>query len=697
MKLFLYEWMKLMQRRGLWLLIAVLFFTNGILLVWEITNHESGYSLREVRIVYDDLKRVSESEQEDWLIERADYLTEEMLSQRYDMSEYPYWAYTETCVQETLLISHVQEQVQEELEYVSYLDDIQDQADQMTELTVFAKPDSFSYRNMLKTKAVYGKLGGVRTEIDISDGVRLLTDYRWTDIWLLSAMVILLLGIFMSEREEGLLSLLKPTKYGYAAMIQTKIAVMISAVVIFTLGFYGMNVLLAWKMVGFGDISRSIQSLTGYYASAMNLSVGAYMICFFAVKTAVVLSVCGILVFLSVKTRSSFYTLLFFFGISAIEILFWKQIDSHSWFWPLSQFNLASALDVGNYFASYENLNFFGCPVNHMFAAGIMSVGSIVVCVILTMRCFCTERAAGAGKSPCVCVKARQKRFVFWIHTNLWTHEAYKLLVTGKGLLLLIILGALQFGSYYDCTYYATAEEYEYHNYSASLEGKLYWRKELFLKKEKEQFEEIKQQIEDLYMEYEAGEISLTALELYEDRLQISEAKKTAFAQAETQYVTLSEYEGNGEKVAYIEQTGWDKLLGTEGRHEMMANAGKLLLVLSMTIVTYMVIEDRSGVDVLQRVSAVGRRTLTLRKLAACGSYAVVVSMLAFVPQVISVWNHYEMTLPAVSVHSILRLSEIPAAFSLRLWFFLFVFGKMASAVGYSWLLMLGIMLRKKK
>ena len=408
-----------------------------------------------------------------------------------------------------------------------------------------------------------------------------------------------------------------------------------------------------------------------------------------------------------------------------MEILLWKQIDSHSWLWPFSQFNLASALDVGHYFAAYENLNFFGWPVNHMFVIGVMSVGSIMICMLWTARRFCTEQTSGAGKMLGFYRKSKKQSVsrtytngfrtytsgsgahtidsevhtsgcgihaIGWrIHTNLWRHETFKLLITGKGLLLLILLGALQFGSYYDRTYYTTAEEYEYHTYSESLEGKLYWRKEIFLKEEKERFAENEQQLADLYAQYEAGEISLAALEQYENRLKISDAKKAALEQTVTQYITLLEYEEKGENVEYIEQTGWDKLLGTNGRHERLGNAGKLLLFLSMAVLVYTLMDDASGVNVLQRISAVGSRALMWRKLAVCGGYAFALAALAFWPQILSVWHRFGMTLPNVSAHSILALSGIPVALPLRIWFLFFLFGKPAGAAVYAWLLLLGV------
>ncbi len=158
--------------------------------------------------------------------------------------------------------------------YGDYLAGIDEEAKIMTSLSLFGNPDTFSYRNIERTPPVYAYLRGTVLPAADSEGILLATEFPLTDVLLLAALLILALSMLVGEREEGTLLLIKPTRRGYLETIAAKLLVMLLCSLCLTLVFYGANLFLSERLLGFGDLSRPVQSNRGKLASPYAKTAG---------------------------------------------------------------------------------------------------------------------------------------------------------------------------------------------------------------------------------------------------------------------------------------------------------------------------------------------------------------------------------------------------------------------------------------
>ena len=244
-----------------------------------------------------------------------------------------------------------------------------------------------------------------------------------------------------------------------------------------------------------------------------------------------------------------------------------------------------------------------------------------------------------------------------------------------------MLLCIVQIFCYGNTKYYFTADEYAYNHYSEVLKGELSEEKEKFFQNERDRFETVEREQEELYARCQAGEISVQEYQKRSEKLQVNDAKKNALAQVSVQYDTLKKYQNRGEYVEYINQKGWDRLFGVIGRQQYLWNFGKLSFFLILALLPVFLKETRTGVNMLIQSSRYGERALNITKTVIGSIYSAGMGVLAFCPYMVTVKKNFDMTVPGGSVHSILSLNFIPGKMPLMGWMVLYIAGTLICAV----------------
>ncbi len=710
MRIFIYEIQKLMQRRVTWLIVAALLVVNGIFVFYETKDSSEGYPLSAVEAVYGDLTAVSEENRESWLEDRISWLNTQLswigLSQLFDeevlqellgeadtSGEYPYTMYTETWEQEIALLSDVAEQALTAAVYEEYLAYVESQVSRYTQSSLFSDPTSYSYRNMVKMGKVYGSMQGTVITPSSSAGVMLVTNFRLTDVFLILSVWALLLNVFLAEREEGTLALIRTTKKGRLSTAGGKAALMLLLSAALTLCYYGTNLVISSSCVGLGDLQRSIQSLDGYISSPFALTVGQYLVLFFLVKMASVCVLSALLFFLCEMLRSTMFTLVLGVGILAAELLIWTRISYTSWLYLLRAFNLLTLLDTETYFSTYTNIAIFQRPVNTLVCGIGFGVLLFGFCLFFGIRSFCLTRNRRCRVWEMLLHRTRadQRRkseknpslsLERHIRTGGFGHESWKLFFAHKGIWLLLLLVVVQYYCYKDAVFYSTAEEYYYRAYSDVLEGELTEDKQSYLEEILAEYAAVDLELLELEEQYAAGEISEVYYTARINVLQSNESKRNAFERAWDQYAYLMEEANQGVEVEYICQTGWTEVLGVNGQKRGILDAAKLFFVLILAFAAAQAYEFSTGMDVLIRISACGWRRTRRRKRCYSCLYGAAAAMVAFVPALITPWKYYHLQLSGASVHSILMLDMLPGGLSLTGWLLILVLALVGLSIG---------------
>ena len=135
---------------------------------------------------------------------------------------------------------------------------------------------------------------------------------------------------------------------------------------------------IAALTLDFGNVNRAIQSVNGYFTSAMQSSVKQYLVYFFCMKIIGMISLCCIFIVLCVIFKSSIMASLAGIFTALIELLLWKNISVNSWLYCLRQMNLSAFVYTEKFFEEYQNMNFFSWPVSKLFCGIALAFFCIV-------------------------------------------------------------------------------------------------------------------------------------------------------------------------------------------------------------------------------------------------------------------------------------------------------------------------------
>lgn len=548
--------------------------------------------------------------------------------------------------------------------YEEFLENIDMQAEAMRETVVFQR-DRFNRRNIEKTSEIYSRLHGIKIERDYPSGMRYVTDYHLTDVFLLLCVVALLTRLVLQERSEGLLRLLKPTKNGRAALICAKYLTLTGSVILLAILFYGTNysVVASMDLLGKGD--AAIQSLDGYLASPFAISIHVYLILFFLCKGMAVMAVGGVFFLLCICCRNQVYAILCIVAVFAGELLLWMTIEDYSWLSPIRQLNLAAVMDTSHYFNDYINFNFFGMPVSAVMAGLLTVFFSVGVSLLLSVKVFSSEASVEAKKNQWS-HPFRRKKAAPGISSSLLCGECKKLFLMRRGLLLLILLLLVQVVSYWGNPFFSDEEEAYYHSYSQILTGKVSDEKTEWIKGEEERFEELSEELERQYQRYEKGEISSAVLDYYISELTPRQAEINGFKRAKEQYGYLQEQSAKGENVAYLYQTGWNQLLGREGWRGEVLDFIKLFLTVLLALSGLGTMEKESYVEILIIPSAKGIKSVNRVKAVLCAVYGMIAAGITFMWRPLQIAGYYTLSGFNYSIRSLTLFSEMGYSVSIK-------------------------------
>ena len=654
MRLYINECVKAFFRRStIGIFFALTVLNGGLLWLNEGSKDNQLYTAKQYRAVYKTIENMSVVEAFESLSQKQQELQMmEMLSYGEDVSdiytdidtealleEYNskgYLEYTESIFTEQELISDVLKEVQACAEYDSYLDGIDEQARKMTSISLFADPDSFSYKNIAKTPDDFAHLKGSTLTPAPSKGVDMATGFLPTDIAAFLMIMAVVVTIVTREKELDQITLSRTTYKGRMPLGIAKLLTCFTAAFAALVLLYSVNLAAGYFTYGYGDISRQIQSVHSFNGSDLKITVVQYFGLFLLSKFIVYCLFAVLIYLITSVSNSSVKVYALLAVILASEAVLYYTIPSASYLSPFKYINLIAFANTHDIYAKYLNLNIIGEPFGYKTV--------FVISVILFLLTFSVLSIVFYAKQAVI--RNRTKRFTFSIFkgrsTSLFLQECYKVFVGGRVLLILLAFGAFVWVSYTPINEkFASADEIYYKQYMLKLEGELTPEKEQFLTDEQEKFDKAQ---EDMQRELENG--SVFAAMKYQNIL----APQTAFEQVKAHAEYLRSTDG-GE---FVYDSGYKLLTGDESAGNKDATLTLTALAMLICTLTYVYsIEYKTGAAVLLRTSPRGRGKLFLRKFLIGLIIVTVIYALTYAPYFYNVLNAYgtrQFSAPACSL-----------------------------------------------
>ncbi len=727
-RLIYYESKKLLGKRLVPALLLFLFLFNGLMLYRESGQRiDWSYTRKDVGRVYEDLAGLTALEAEEKLAEKKELLSavsvwrewtdgygewneeerrafrernQEVFQKYPDLDpEGSYLSYLTNFYSEQKLVDDVLAQVSAVAHYGDYLAGIDEEAKIMTSLSLFGNPDTFSYRNIERTPPVYAYLRGTVLPAADSEGILLATEFPLTDVLLLAALLILALSMLVGEREEGTLLLIKPTRRGYLETIAAKLLVMLLCSLCLTLVFYGANLFLSERLLGFGDLSRPVQSIRGMLASPYAMTAGRYLGVFLAAKVLAALPFASLLFCLCTVFKNGVSACLVPAGAILLESVLYLTVGLHSYLSPLKVLNLVCMADASWFLGNYRNMNVFGYPVEVIPAVLGTAVLTAGLSCFFALFLYVREASALSADNRLLSRwKAFRKRRrgrsrasgARRVRVGLFGKELYKIVVMERAGLVLLLFVLLQWSSYRDFKVYQSPEELFYRHYVGWAEGVPLQEAAVRYQEEQKRFDDMERRAARAAKAYAAGELSYEEREAAQMELQASQNARTGFGTALAQYEHVLNQVREGTEAELFYASGWEALLNEQGRRTDVMDAGKLAFFLVVGLAAVFSVERTSRVELLQRACVRGGGGVCRRKYLAGLLYGTLAFVVAFLPRYLTLFRAYGTAGLTAPLKSLPLLDDVP--FNIPLWGYLALVGLsrylgMAAAVGLTlWL-----------
>ena len=485
----------------------------------------------------------------------------------------------------------------------------------------------------------------------MSSGVLHFQTSAVTDLIALVTILLFCTEMAIGEQKSGTLPILKATRKGRLPLVSAKLVstAFLSFLIAFVL--WGANLGYCAISFGLGDLSRPIQSLTGFTTSALTLSVGEYLVLYFLLKW-VLYALVGILCLAAgifwQESMPTWLTVGSFLGVGYIL----SQVISPISTWNILKFvNISNLIFTTEWLSEYRNLDIFGYPVEVFTAALVLILIILVLTIVLLCLLFC-RRNVSAVRQP-------QFRLPRWApfqgrSTVLFGHELWKLLVEcgAIGVLVLLLLVNIQEPR----TISYDTNELHYKNYMERLAGPLTEEKQAYIESEAMRFEGIHQQILKLRKDYATGELSETDLNTLLPPLERAlMAEEILLNRVYPQMERILQMKVEGKEAHFVYEPGYSYLFGLNAQHSKADAAALVVAGVILCFSNIFPIETSSGMLPILSVSKKGRAASAGCKLAICICITVIIFFIAQIPDYRYVLKNYgfpDLNAPLCSIEA---------------------------------------------
>ena len=597
---------KLFQRLSTRIILLVLLAANGFL-VWnqQLPGAEKYYQFDASHILslYSALPDDAASALKA-LVKQDDALLEAMF-QETDAGV----LLTSDIYAEHKLFSNVMERVEPIACYDAILNEIDENAETLL-LTGRYEPDTFGHRNILKSREQYRGLSDVQPEVLYSGAVELLPGGRITDLILILFCLLVGLELITSEKTNGTLQLIKPTFRGGYRLITSKVLAGLVLALAGTFLLYGMNLVIGFLRCGMISMDAPIQSVFSFIRSPWRISIGMYVLGFFCTKFLWAASITAI-VYLACSLGKS---VLESCGIFLILCA------------PLSLLLIGDTVVL---FSEYRNHNLFGWPVSSFFS-------SILVMLTVSAAGFLLTAGIHKNTSPIIADRrSRNTGSLRRVSVNLISYEAQKLFLMNGAVWVLAGLMAVQTVAYLNFNAYLSPQERLYMAYSEKLEGKASPEKDAFLEEEAARFVDLHAQMEEYTDALSNGQMQQETFEALTSGINRQLESEEVFLRAKNQYDRMK-----AQGYDYVCQTGFERLLGPEGREDALILLIQMMITLILGLASIHAGETETNMIFLLN-SVPGNQESRKVKGMLATVYAVTAAVITFAPHITAIVKNY--------------------------------------------------------
>jgi len=692
-KLIGYELLKLYEKKWIWLVLSGVLLLNGYLYIQQQMS-VNGY-LIENREAYHQLEHDYRSMKPEDALNESVRLVEELNSYSLlqsaaahpDMMEHNFEllsllekdpaligrfqesAYVDDAMllyRDLFLNQLIRSEYADMMQYPNFIQGLQDNADQMLNVSIFREEGGFSKRNIIRTVEAFAGLDRLPLKSGLGLGISSATTFVITDVALMAVILLLCAYVLMSDRDTNVVGLVRSNKNGRLPVIIAKLTTLCLVSLTLSLLFYGSVLLISEHLYGFGDMSRYVQSISEFQQANTPFTVSQYLGAFLLGKTVVCLlaaMLCGLFFVCFSHVVKSYLALAGFLTISGACYTF---IHPQSPLNLLKYMNLIAYFDTFDILGRYRNLNVFGFPVNRLHASALGIFISLLVLPVVSA-------VVSANRYPTRALpfflefweRIRRRAWKTRLSIHLFAHEWFKSLFTTKGYIILLV--ALLIGlnriEHDEVRYHA--EDAQYLEYYRVVSGPLNEEKSRYLEAEKASFDQLAKRVLELEDIYSAGEISRTDYLQRKAELGMFSQQRKAFDRIYGQYNDLRQLQSSdGINGSFINEINASYLFDRP-MHDLLYGLLHMTLTVMLTSAIFP-IDARKGMASVLRSTLKGRIPLYVSKVAVGCCSVLILMALLYIPLYINVFTYFDLEYWKAPIQSVGAFRQFPLHISIR-------------------------------
>lgn len=326
---------------------------------------------------------------------------------------------------------------QYETTYHDSIINIKAKAAQMGQISLFAKKDSFAYKEIQKSVKDFAPLENISVTMGNDKVITSIFDFQLIH-YLLFAFTIIIISQFLEERKLGLWSMAHSQKNGRFSLAFKRVGILLAGISSITILLYAVLFGISYKFYGLPSFSRMIQSIPEFGNFIIPASIGEFAIIFLATKILALFIIALIIWFVMsiIKSRNvAVFTLGLIF---AIEYGCFRFIAPQSYLNLFKYANIFYYINPSDLFSYYRNLRLYKLLIGRL---ELFYVAQVILPILLMMLCVVVNAMKHPVKSPGKFEKLID-RIIINLHRPLellpaWLIEFHKSFIWQKGLIIL--------------------------------------------------------------------------------------------------------------------------------------------------------------------------------------------------------------------------------------------------------------------
>lgn len=537
-----------------------------------------------------------------------------------------------------------------QVDYEGYLDGIDSAAERYEKIALFGRVDGYAYRDIMKMRELYADIERIELTPAPSSGVEMAATSGITDILALVVLLCIAVTVWLKEKEQNMMLLLRTTYRGRVSLAGSKLAVMVMSCVFLGVGLYGGNAIAAACMYGLGDLGRPLASVYDYGHTLWEISAGEFLVLNALFKIIAYIWVTLLISAVCCKLTSSVAAFggIVFFG--AVGCLMYYKIPYLSTMVAFKYLNPFAVLKTELLFADYNGLNFFEYPVDYRVCMAVLLPVGLVLFTLLAVKFFTDYIIKGAKRKKGIFARVLSgvRKLVIKLrrrlerHTSLLGHELYRMLVChGAGLVLVVLVVFVVYDSKPYEVKYASLEYYCEHMYLNELKGPVTDEKLAYV-------EEEQARVRKLSDEYSRAQRK--ALMMIRSRISYTERNEGA---------------------CLIYDTPHNRLTASYSNSTDILRAVICMVPLTIIMPCFFAPDLQSGVCKITDVTRRGKRELSHMRYITGTVLSVLIAVVAHIPYFVQVMVSYEVDMEVLSypVNSLQHLSALGSSMSIGMYY----------------------------